>query len=51
MHLRLVSGRGGSLLAEHYTCDPEKALAVVDKLKAAGLRPNVARCGPNYSCI
>jgi hypothetical protein len=48
MYLRLVNGRGGSLLAEHYTRDPDKALAVVDKLKAAGLRPNVARSGPNY---
>jgi len=48
MYLRLVSGRGGSLLAEYYTRDPDKALAVVDKLKAAGLRPNVARSGPNY---
>jgi hypothetical protein len=48
MYLRLVSGRGGSLLAEHYTRDPDKALATVDKLKAAGLRPNVARSGPNY---
>ncbi len=47
MHLRLVSGRGGSLLAEHYTRDPEKALAA-DKLKAAGLRPNIVRSGPNY---
>jgi hypothetical protein len=48
MYLELVSGRGGSLLAEHYTRDPEKALAVADKLKAAGLRPNVVKSGPNY---
>jgi hypothetical protein len=48
MHLRLVSGRGGSLLAEHYTRDPEKAHAAADKLKAAGLRPNVVKSGPNY---
>jgi hypothetical protein len=48
MHLRLISGRGGSLLAEHYTRDPEKALAAVDKLKAVGLRPNVVKSGPNY---
>jgi hypothetical protein len=48
MHLHLVSGRGGSLLAEHYTRDPEKAHAAVDKLKAAGLRPNIVRSGPNY---
>jgi hypothetical protein len=48
MHLRLISGRGGSLLAEHYTRDPEKAFAAVDKLKASGLRPNVVKSGPNY---
>jgi hypothetical protein len=48
MYLELVSGRGGTLLAEHYTRDPEKALAVADKLKAAGLRPNVVKSGPNY---
>jgi hypothetical protein len=48
MHLHLVSGRGGSPLAGHYTRDPEKALTVVDKLKAAGLRPNIVRSGPNY---
>jgi hypothetical protein len=47
MHLRLVSGRGGSLLAEYYTRDPEKAHAA-DKLKTAGLRPNVVKSGPNY---
>jgi len=48
MHFNLVSGRGGSLLAEHYTRDPEKAHAAADKLKAAGLRPNVVRTGPYY---
>jgi len=48
MYLRLVNGRGGSLLAEHYTRDPEKALEVADKLKAAELRPNIVRSGPNY---
>ena len=48
MHLRLVSGRGGSLLAEHYTRDVGKAHAAADKLKAAGLRPNIVRSGPNY---
>ena len=48
MYLRLVNGRGCSLLAEYYTRDPEKALEVADKLKAAGLRPNVTRSGPNY---
>jgi hypothetical protein len=48
MHLRLVSGRGGSFLAEYYTRDLEKAHAAADKLKAAGLRPNVVKSGPNY---
>jgi len=48
MFLRLVSGGGGSLLAEHYTRDPRKAHAAADKLKAAGLRPNIVRSGPNY---
>jgi hypothetical protein len=48
MHLRLVNGRGGSLLAEHYTRDIEKALEVADKLKAADLRPNIVKSGPNY---
>jgi hypothetical protein len=48
MHLRLVSGRGGSLLAEHYTRDAGKALEVADKLKATGLRPNIVRSNANY---
>jgi len=48
MYLRLVSGRGGSLLAEHYTRGLDKAFAVADKLKAAGFRPNVVKSGPNY---
>jgi hypothetical protein len=48
MHLRLVSGRDGSPLAEHYTRDIEKALEIAGKLKAAGLRPNVVKSGPNY---
>ena len=48
MYLHLVSGGGGSLLAEHYTRYPEKAHAAADKLKAAGLRPNIVRSGPNY---
>jgi hypothetical protein len=48
MHLRLVSGRGGSPLAEHYTRDIEKALEVADKLKAADLRPNIVKSGPNH---
>jgi hypothetical protein len=48
MYLRLVSGRGGSLLAEHYTRDAGKALEVADKLKATGPRPNIVRSNANY---
>ena len=48
MYLHLVSGRGGSLLAEHYTRDVGKALEVARRLESAGLRPNVVRSGPNY---
>jgi hypothetical protein len=48
MHLELVSGRGGSLIAKHFTRDVGKALATADKLKAAGLRPNVVRSNANY---
>ncbi len=36
------SSRGGSLLAEHYTHDVGKALAIAERLEEAGLRPNVA---------
>jgi hypothetical protein len=48
MYLELVSGRGGSLVAKYFTRDPEKALEVADKLKAAELRPNIVKSGPNY---
>jgi hypothetical protein len=48
MYLELVSGRGGSLVAKYFTRDVGKALAAADKLKAAGLRPNIVRSGPNY---
>ena len=48
MHLELVSGRGGSLAAKYFTRDLRKALAIADKLRVAGLRPNVVRSGPNY---
>jgi len=48
MSLHLVSGRGGSLLAERYTRDVGRALAIADRLESAGLRPNVARSGPKY---
>jgi hypothetical protein len=48
MYLVLVSGRGGSLIAKYSTRDLGNALAVADKLKAAGLRPNIVKSGPNY---
>ena len=36
MYLRLVSGRGGSLLAKRYVRDVEKALAIAGRLESAG---------------
>jgi hypothetical protein len=48
MHLELVSGRGGTLVAKYFTRDLGNALAAADKLKAAGLRPNIVRSKANY---
>ena len=48
MYLELVSGRGGSLVAKYFTRDPERVHAAIDKLKAAELRPNIVKSGPNY---
>jgi type II secretory pathway component HofQ len=48
VYFELVSSRGGSLVAKYFTRDPEKALEVADKLKAAELRPNIVKSGPNY---
>ena len=48
MYLRLVGVRAGSLYAEYYTRDLEKAHAAAKRLKDAGLRPNMMRMGPNY---
>jgi hypothetical protein len=48
MHLELVSGRGGSLIAKYFTRDLGNALVVADKLKAAGLRPKIVRSNANY---
>jgi len=48
MHLELVSGRGGSLVAKYFTRDLGKALAAAERLESAGLRPNVVKSGPNY---
>ena len=49
MYLRLVGVRAGSLYAEYYTRDLEKARAAAKRLKDAGLRPNMMRMGPNYA--
>jgi hypothetical protein len=48
MYLELVSGRDGSLVAKYFTRDLGNALAVADKLKAAGLRPKIVRSNANY---
>jgi hypothetical protein len=48
MHLELVSGRGGFLVAKYSTRNVGKALEVARRLESAGLRPNVVRSGPNY---
>ncbi len=48
VHLELVNGRGGSLVAKYSTSDLDKALAVAERLESAGLRPNVVKSGPNY---
>jgi hypothetical protein len=48
MHIELVSGRGGSLIAKYFTRDVGKALAVAERLESAGLRPNIVRSNANY---
>jgi hypothetical protein len=48
MYLRLINSRGGTLLAEYYTRDVGKALAIAERLESAGLRPNVVKSGHNY---
>ena len=48
MHLELVSNNGGSLRAEYFTRNVEKALTVAGRLESVGLRPNIVRSGPNY---
>jgi len=48
MYLELVSGRGGSLVAEYSTRDVGKALEITRRLESAGLGPNVVRSSPNY---
>ncbi|MFP3251453.1 MAG: hypothetical protein RXO32_07005, partial [Thermoproteus sp.] len=48
MYLHLVSGRGGSLLAEYFTRNVGKTLEVAGRLESAGLRPNVVRFNADY---
>jgi hypothetical protein len=43
------SSGGGSLLAEHYTRDVEKALPIAERLEKARLKPNVVPVGSYYS--
>ena len=46
MYLHLTNS--GSLLAEYFTRDVGKALAVAGRLESAGLRPNVVKSNANY---
>jgi hypothetical protein len=48
MYLELVGGRGGFLIAKHFTRDLEKALAAAERLESAGLRPKIVRSNANY---
>jgi hypothetical protein len=48
VHLQLISKRSDSLMAVRHVRKPEKAIEIVDKLKAAGLRPNIVKSGPYY---
>jgi hypothetical protein len=48
-YLHLVGGKSGSLRAEFFVRDVERALAIAGRLESAGLRPNVVRSGPNYT--
>ena len=49
MRLELVNGNGGSLVAQYFTRDLEKALAIAGRLESAGLRPNVVRSNSKYT--
>jgi hypothetical protein len=48
VHLQLISKRSDSLMAVRHVRKPEKAIEIVDKLKAAGLRLNIVKSGPYY---
>jgi hypothetical protein len=48
MHLDLLNSRGGTLIARRRIKNLERALATANKLKAAGLRPNIVKSGPSY---
>jgi hypothetical protein len=47
MHLHVTS-RNGVLTAQYYTSDVGEALAIANKLEAAGLRPNIVKSTRNY---
>jgi hypothetical protein len=48
MHLILKGGKNGSLVARCSVRDVGKALVIAERLESAGLRPNIAKSGPNY---
>jgi hypothetical protein len=48
MHLNLKGGKNGSLVARCSVRDVGKALVIAERLESAGLRPNIAKSGPNY---
>jgi hypothetical protein len=48
MRLHLINSGGGTLIAECYTRNAEKALAIAGRLESVGLRPNVVPVGSYY---
>ncbi len=48
MHIHVISNKNGALTAQYYTSDVGEALAIADKLEAAGLRPNIVKSTRNY---
>jgi len=48
MHLHVTGSKNGALSAQYYTRDIGEALTIADKLRAAGLNPNVVESTNNY---
>jgi len=48
MHLQVTGSKNGALTAQYYTRDIGEALIIADKLRAAGLSPNVVESTNNY---